>query len=100
MGRYAGVHAARINPALMANSKYIWHVNLVGAWINSNASGYTITPPFNGNKLARSRFADEYFRADNKTRLQQSWFKGVWDGKDQYAGLGSMLYGPSFMVRI
>ena len=100
MGRYAGVHAARINPALMANSKYIWHVNLVGAWINSNASGYTITPPYNGNKLARSRFADEYFRADNKTRLQQSWFKGVGDGKDQYAGLSSMLYGPSFMVRI
>lgn len=100
MGRYAGIHAARINPALMANSKYIWHVNLIGGWINSNASGYSMTPPYNGNKLARSRFSDEYFRSENKTRLQQGWFKGTWDGKDQYAGISSMLYGPSFMVRI
>jgi hypothetical protein len=100
MGRYAGIHAARINPALMANSKYIWHVNLIGGWINSNASGYSMTPPYNGNKLARSRFADEYFRSENKTRLQQGWFKGTWDGKDHYAGISSMLYGPSFMVRI
>ncbi|MFM7765942.1 MAG: DUF5723 family protein [Sphingomonadales bacterium] len=100
MGRYAGIHAARINPALMANSKYIWHVNLIGCWINANASGYQFNPPYNGNKPARSRFADEYFRSENKTRLQQSWFKGIWDGKDHNAGLSSMLYGPSFMVRV
>lgn len=100
MGRYAGIHAARINPALMANTKYLWHVNLVGGWINGNSSAYSFTPPYNGNKPARSRFADEYFRSENKTRLQQSWFKGTWDGKDQSAALSSMLYGPSFMLRI
>jgi len=100
MGRYAGIHAARINPALMANSKYLWHVNLIGCWINANASSYQFNSPYNGNKPARSRFADEYFRSEDKTRLQQSWFKGIWDGKDHNAGLSSMLYGPSFMVRV
>lgn len=100
MGRYSGIHAARINPALTANSKYMWHVNLIGGWINANASHYQFNPPYNGNKPARSRFADEYFRSENKTRLQQNWFKGTWDGKDQSASLNSMLYGPSLMVRI
>lgn len=100
MGRYAGIHAARINPALMANSKYLWHVNLIGAWVNTNTTNYQINPPYNGNKLARDRFSKDYSIGNSKTRIQQNWFKGSWDGKDQSASMSSMLYGPSFMMRL
>lgn len=100
MGRYAGIHATQVNPALMANTKYRWHINLIGAWINANASNVNINPPYSGFKLARNRFADDYFRAEKKTVLQRSWFTQTMNGKDQFAGLSSMLYGPSFMMRI
>jgi hypothetical protein len=32
VGKYAGVHAAKINPSLTAYTPYQWHVNIIGVW--------------------------------------------------------------------
>ena len=100
MGNYAGVHAAKINPALTAGSKYLWHVNLIGLWGNLNSRYIKTDIPVrqytkinNGDPiLLENNNGPSVWNNPNSTEIL--------NGKSVNAFAAAMAYGPSFIFKI
>ena len=100
MGPYAGVHAAKINPALTAGSKYLWHVNLLGLWGNLNSRYIKTDIPYkqytkisNGDPvLLENKQGTQVWNNANSTEIL--------NGKPINAFAAAMAYGPSFIFKI
>ncbi len=99
-GNYSGIHAAKINPALTAYSKYNWHLNLVGVWANVNNNYLTLKLPYSAYKLRNNSMPDEYKTANGNPDWRDEWLKENTNGLRKHAAVGAMLYGPSFTITI
>lgn len=100
MGQYSGIHAARINPALTASSKYNWHVNLIGGWANVNNNYLSLHLPYSAYKLINNGMPAQYKTDQGNPAWDERWLREHLNGSRKHGSAGAMIYGPSFYVKI
>jgi hypothetical protein len=99
MGRYAGIHAPLINPALTVNTKYNWHINLVGVWANFNNNYVNLKLPYSAYRLANNSVPQQYLTENNNPYFDRDWLAERLNGRDKKVAAGAMIHGPSFMIK-
>lgn len=100
MGPYAGIHAAKINPALTATSKYLWHVNLIGGWGNINNNYLSLHLPYSAYKFINNGMPPQYKTDQGNPTWDERWLREHLNGSRKHGSAGAMIYGPSFYVKI
>jgi hypothetical protein len=95
VGKYSGVHAAKLNPALTAYTPYKWHVNIVGVWANVNNNYMSLQLPYSAYHLPFNTMPDEYKTVNGNARFDSSFLYEDLNRKRKFAGVGAMAYLPS-----
>jgi len=95
VGKYAGVHAAKLNPALTAYTPYKWHVNIVGVWANVNNNYMSLQLPYSAYHVPFNTMPDEYKTVNGNARFDSSFLYEDLNRKRKFAGVGAMAYLPS-----
>lgn len=98
-GNYAGVHAAKINPALTAFTNYNWHVNVVGVWGNVNNNYLGLRLPFSAYRFINNSMPAQYKTESGNPKWDSSWLTERLNGRPKHAGAGAILYAPSFTIK-
>ncbi len=98
-GQYAGVHAAKINPALTAFSNYRWHVNVIGVWGNVNNNYLSLRLPYSAYRFINNSMPAQYKTDAGNPRWDSSYLREHMNGRPKHAAAGAMLYAPSFTIR-
>lgn len=99
ISNYGAVHSYYINPSLNAYSKYKWHINLAGAWLNVNNNYVTHHLPFSAYKLpnnAPKKYQDE----NGNLKWNRLWLTEKLNGNNKHLAVTSDIYGPSASVQI
>lgn len=99
-GYYAGIHAARVNPALTAYSGYDLHMNIVGAWVNVNNNYLRLKMPYSAYKLIDNGMAPEYKTVNGNPYFDTSWIAERLNGRKKFMSAGTQIYGPSIMMKM
>lgn len=100
-GYYSGIHGAWLNPALPAYTKYNWHINLIGGWVNINNNYVHTNFPFSAYKFRNnSKVPTQYKNADGSIKYDTNWLIEKLNGRAKHASAGGIIYGPSFTVKI
>jgi len=99
-GLYSGVHAAKINPAFTAYSKYKWHVNVIGAWANVNNNYLQLRLPYSAYRLINNDIPNQYKTENGNAKWDSSYLKEKLNGRPKHFAAGAMLYLPSFTLSL
>lgn len=99
VGKYSGVHAAKINPALTAYSPYKWHVNIVGAWANVNNNYINLQLPYSAYHTIFNTMPDQYKTVNGNPRFDSAFLYEDLNRKRKFAGVGAMAYLPSVLFQ-
>lgn len=100
MGRYAGVHSIKINPASAVNTKYKWHLNLAGGWANVNNNYVNLKLPYSGYKYINNGMPEQYKNENGDPVFERDWLRERLNGRDKKLAAGAMIYGPSLMIKV
>jgi hypothetical protein len=98
-GYYAGIHAARVNPALTAYSAYDIHFNIIGGWVNANNSYLKLSLPYSAYKFIDNGMAPQYKTENGNPTFDTSWIKERINGNNKFLAAGAQVYGPSVMLK-
>jgi len=99
VGKYAGVHAAKINPSLTAYTPYQWHVNIIGVWGNVNNNYVNLKLPYSAYRLAFNKVPVQYQTINGNPRFDSSFLVEDFNRKRKFAGVGAIAYLPSFTMK-
>ncbi|MEK0439352.1 MAG: hypothetical protein RLZZ504_268 [Bacteroidota bacterium] len=99
VGNYSGVHAAKVNPALTAQSPYKWHVNIIGAWANVNNNYINLQLPYSAYHTLFNTMPDQYKTVNGNPRFDSAFLYEDLNRKRKFAGLGAMAYMPSVLFQ-
>lgn len=99
MGKYAGVHATKINPALVGSTPYKWHVNVVGVWANVNNNYMNLQLPYSAYHIPFNTMPDEYKTANGNARFDSAFLYEDLNRKRKFAGVGAIAYLPSVVFQ-
>jgi hypothetical protein len=99
VGNYSGVHAAKVNPALTAQSPYKWHVNIIGAWVNANNNYINLQLPYSAYHALFNTMPDQYKTVNGNPRFDSAFLYEDLNRKRKFAGLGAMAYLPSVLLQ-
>jgi hypothetical protein len=99
VGKYSGVHAAKVNPALTANSPYKWHVNIVGAWANVNNNYINLQLPYSAYHAIFGTMPEQYKTVNGNPRFDSAFLYEDLNRKRKFAGVGAMAYLPSVLIQ-
>ena len=94
VGKYAGVHAAKINPSLTAYTPYQWHVNIVGVWGNVNNNYVNLKLPYSAYRAAFNKVPVQYQTINGNPRFDSSFLVEDFNRKRKFAGVGAIAYLP------
>ena len=95
VGKYAGVHAAKINPSLTAYTPYQWHVNIIGVWGNVNNNYVNLKLPYSAYHLIFNTMPDVYKDSSGNQLYDKAWLPETLDGKRKNCNVGALAYLPS-----
>ena len=99
VGNYSGVHAAKVNPALTAQSPYKWHVNIIGAWANVNNNYINLQLPYSAYHTLFNTMPDQYKTVNGNPRFDSAFLYEDLNRKRKFAGVGAMAYLPSVLLQ-
>ncbi len=99
VGKYAGVHAAKINPSLTAYTPYDWHVNIIGVWGNVNNNYVNLKLPYSAYDLIFNTMPKAYKDSVGNPIYDKAWLPETLDGKRKNCNVGVMAYLPSISFK-
>lgn len=99
VGNYSGVHAAKINPALTANTPYKWHLNIIGAWANVNNNYINLQLPYSAYHTVFNTMPDQYKTVNGNPRFDSAFLYEDLNRKRKFVGVGAMAYMPSILIQ-
>lgn len=99
VGKYAGVHAAKINPSLTAYTPYQWHVNIVGVWGNVNNNYVNLKLPYSVYNLIFNSMPHAYKDSTGDPLYKKEWLPETLDGKRKNCNVGALAYLPSISFK-
>ena len=99
VSNYGAVHSYHINPSLNAYSKYKWHVNLAGVWVNINNNYVTHRLPFSAYKMPNN-VPNNYQDEKGNLKWNRAWLTENLNGNAKHLSVASNIYGPSASVQI
>lgn len=99
VGKYAGVHAAKLNPALTAYTPYKWHVNIIGVWANLNNNYMQLKLPYSAYHTIFNTMPEQYKTVNGNPRFDSAFLYEDLNRKRKFAGVGAMAYLPSVLIQ-
>lgn len=97
VSNYAKSQSMFLSPSLSGYSKYNWHVNLAGAWVNANNNYLSLRVPYSLYRVP-NRVPEQYKTPEGNLDFQKSWIHENVNGRRKNVSAAASVFGPSFSI--
>ncbi|MFT4032992.1 MAG: DUF5723 family protein [Siphonobacter sp.] len=97
---YAGTNSVYVNPALLADSRYKFYINLGAVNVNVFNNYAKWVGPYKLTRLFLGGIPKQYQNSDGSPALQPTYFKEILDGKTKNGTSSAEVRGPGVLFSV